>query len=133
MTLNFTLKSYKFIVVLQGAFCKYLSCVRHIAEFLSDDAAYHKGIYILTVHQFNEIHSDMLLLNRVGAKSVLMMAKKCLERAEDIFVDVLENETFSPAAAVDSEPPPPLPARGNSSGSNGTEQAPTVQLVVLLS
>ena len=85
------------------------------------------------MHQFSEIYADMLLLNRGGAKSVLVMAKKCLERAEDIFIDALENETFSPAAAaVDSEPPP-LPARYNSTESNGTEEAPTVQLVVMLS
>ena len=32
----------------QGAFCKYLSCVRHIAELLSEDAAAHRSQYVLS-------------------------------------------------------------------------------------
>lgn len=79
--------------------------------------------------------ADMLLLNRNGAKSVLVMAKKCLERAEDIFIDVIDN---TPVIAADQ--PPPLPSRNMSSmsssddckQSNGTEQIPTVTLVVIL-
>ena len=76
--------------------------------------------------------ADLLLLNRNGAKRVLGMAKKCLERAEDIFVDIIENK---PATVTDDHAPP-LPTRGGKSSeeqSNGTEQAPTVRLVVMLS
>lgn len=66
------------------------------------------------------------------------MAKKCLERAEDIFIDVTENE---PAVCTNDQAPP-LPARNMSNvsssfeeykQSNGTEQTPTVRLVVTLS
>ena len=71
------------------------------------------------------------MLNRNGAKTVLVMAKKCLERAEDIFVDIIDKKPLLPAMA---DHPPPLPARGNSfeecKQSNGTEQTPTVRLVV---
>lgn len=76
----------------------------------------------------------MLLLNRNGAKSVLVMAKKCLERAEDIFIDVIDN-----VPTVTTDQPPPLPSRNVSNVSsssdecklsNGTEQTPTVTLVL---
>ena len=79
--------------------------------------------------------TDLLLLNRNGAKRVLVMAKKCLERAEDIFIEMIENKPVSPA---NDQAPPPLPSRNLSSTSeqwrqsNGTEQDPTVRLVVTL-
>ena len=70
------------------------------------------------------------MLNRNGAKSVLVMAKKCLERAEDIFVDMIENKSTMVAAGDHA---PPLPTRTKSSDGqfNGTE--PTTGLVLLLS
>ena len=76
------------------------------------------------------ISADLVLLNRNGAKSVLVMAKKCLERAEDIFVDMIENKS---TMAVDDDHAPPLPTRCKNSEEqfNGTES--TVRLVVMLS
>lgn len=58
------------------------------------------------------------------------MAKKCLERAEDIFVDMVENKSTT---VVTDDHTPPVPTRGKSSEEqlNGTE--PTVRLVVMLS
>ena len=61
------------------------------------------------------------------------MAKKCLERAEDIFIDAIDNKV-----SVANDRPPPLPARNMCSSSeeckqsNGTEQTPTVRLVIIL-
>ena len=58
-----------------------------------------------------------------------MMAKKCLERAEDIFVEIIDNK---PTMVADNQAPP-LPTRGKSSEEqcNGTES--TVRLVLMLS
>lgn len=84
----------------------------------------------------NVLFTDLLLLNHNGAKSVLVMAKKCLERAEDIYIDVIEKSPSS-TAALFSDQPPPLPSRDNLSfsdewkKSNGIEQIPAMKLVVM--
>lgn len=86
--------------------------------------------------------ADLLLLNRNGAKSVLLMARKCLERAEDIFLDVIEHKPLSAATADSQAPPIPTRNMNNLSSSmsseewrqsNGAEQSPTVRLVTTLS
>jgi len=64
------------------------------------------------------------------------MAKKCLERAEDIFIDVIEKKPLSTMAVTDQAPP--LPPRNETHSeeckeSNGIKQIPTVRLVVALS
>lgn len=74
---------------------------------------------------------DLLLLNCNGAKGVLVMAKKCLERAEDIFIDVMEKKT-----AVVNDQAPPLPARNKTTYSEECRESngvATVRLVVTLS
>jgi len=97
-------------ILLQGSFCKYLSCVQHIAAILGDDASAHRGvIYQCSTNILVLLYTDLLVLNSSGAKSVLVMARKCLERAEDIFIDIIDNKKTLP-----EDKPPQLPPKNGS-------------------
>jgi len=50
------------------------------------------------------------VLNGNGAKSVLLMARKCLERAEDIFLDIIDNNN----KIISEDKPPQLPPKNDS-------------------